>query len=85
MLIFFGAIWPHLICSSGTQYSRGPALSVLAEIIGPIVSTISIVIVLTILSEQDPLYDEHVKPYLFTSHMLAWKGFFYSKATQMGP
>ena len=61
-------------------------MSVLAEnSIGPIVSTISIVIVLTILSEMKiPLYDEHVKPFLFTSHMLAWKGFFYSKADPSG-
>lgn len=56
-------------------------LSVFAEnSIGPIVSTISMVIVFTILSEmQIPLYDRTVKPFLFTSHMLAWKGFFYSK------
>lgn len=61
-------------------------LSVFAEnSIGPIVSTISIVIVLTILSEMKiPLYDNTVKPYLFTSHMLAWKGFFYSKADADG-
>jgi ABC-2 type transport system permease protein len=61
-------------------------LSVFAEnSIGPIVSTISIVIVLTILSEMKiPLYDNTVKPYLFTSHMLAWKGFFYSKANGDG-
>jgi ABC-2 type transport system permease protein len=61
-------------------------LSVFAEnSIGPIVSTISIVIVLTILSEMKiPLYDNSVKPYLFTSHMLAWKGFFYSKANADG-
>lgn len=61
-------------------------LSVLAEnAIGPIVATISIVIVLTILSEMKiPIYDDTVKPYLFTSHMLAWKGFFYSKATADG-
>ena len=61
-------------------------LSVLAEnSIGPIVATISIVIVLTILSEMKiPMYDDTVKPYLFTSHMLAWKGFFYSKATDEG-
>ena len=61
-------------------------LSVFAEnSIGPIVSTISIVIVLTILSEMKiPLYDNTVKPYLFTSHMLAWKGFFYSKANDQG-
>ncbi|HEY8734361.1 MAG TPA: ABC transporter permease subunit [Puia sp.] len=53
--------------------------------IGPIVSTISIVIVFTILSEmQIPLYDRTVKPFLFTSHMLAWKGFFYSKIDGSG-
>jgi ABC-2 type transport system permease protein len=61
-------------------------LSVFAEnSIGPIVSTISIVIVLTLLSEmQIPLYDRTVKPYLFTSHMLAWKGFFYTKVDASG-
>jgi ABC-2 type transport system permease protein len=61
-------------------------LSVFADnSIGPIVSTISIVIVLTILSEMKiPLYDSTVKPYLFTSHMLAWKGFFYSRANSEG-
>ncbi|HEY4285538.1 MAG TPA: ABC transporter permease [Puia sp.] len=61
-------------------------LSVFAEnSIGPIVSTISIVIVLTILSEMRiPLYDNTVKPWLFTSHMLAWKGFFYSKSDGQG-
>jgi len=57
-------------------------LSVFAEnSIGPIVSTISNCGGLNHLSEMKiPLYDNTVKPYLFTSHMLAWKGFFYSKA-----
>lgn len=61
-------------------------LSVFAEnSIGPIVSTISIVIVLTILSEMRiPLYDNTLKPWLFTSHMLAWKGFFYSQSNGEG-
>src|SRR3984885_2790881 len=61
-------------------------LSVFAEnSIGPIVSTISIVIVFTILSEmQIPMYDRTVKPYLFTSHMLGWKGFFYLKTDAGG-
>lgn len=61
-------------------------LSVFAEnSIGPIVSTISIVIVFTILSEmQIPVYDESVKPWLFTSHMLAWKGFFIRNRTVKG-
>lgn len=54
-------------------------LSVFAEnSIGPIIATMSIVIVFTILSEFNiPLYDKNVKPYLFTTHMVAWKGFFY--------
>jgi ABC-2 type transport system permease protein len=61
-------------------------LSVFAEnSIGPIVSTISIVIIFTILSEmQIPLYDRTIKPFLFTSHMLAWKGFFYCKVDAGG-
>ena len=33
---------------------------------------------------QIPLYDRTVKPYLFTSHMLGWKGFFYLKTDAEG-
>ncbi len=57
-------------------------LSVFAEnSIGPIIATMSIIIVFTILSEFNiPLYDKTVKPYLFTTHMVAWKGFFYVQA-----
>lgn len=61
-------------------------LSVFAEnAIGPIIATMSIVIVFTILSEMNiPFYDNTVKPWLFTTHMVAWKGFFYVKATDDG-
>lgn len=61
-------------------------LSVFAEnAIGPIIATMSIVIVFTILSEMNiPIYDTTIKPYLFTSHMVAWKGFFYVKANAEG-
>lgn len=61
-------------------------LSVFAEnSIGPIVATMSIVIVLTILSEMNiPIYDKTIRPYLFTTHMVAWKGFFYVKSTEEG-
>ena len=54
-------------------------LSVLSDnSIGPIVATVAIIIVFTIMSEmQIPIYDKTVKPYLFTTHMLGWKGFFY--------
>lgn len=52
-------------------------LSIFAEnSIGPIVTTMSIIIVCTILTTLDlPLF-ERIKPFLFTSHMLGWKGFF---------
>lgn len=44
--------------------------------IGPIVTTMSVIIVCTILSTMDlPLFNL-IKPYLFTSHILGWKGFF---------
>jgi ABC-2 type transport system permease protein len=61
-------------------------LSVFAEnAIGPIIATMSIVIVFTILSEMNiPIYDRTIKPYLFTSHMVAWKGFFYVKTDADG-
>jgi ABC-2 type transport system permease protein len=52
-------------------------LSLFAEnSIGPIIATMSIVIVCTILNSLGlPLFDA-VKPWLFTTHMLGWKGFF---------
>lgn len=54
-------------------------LSALSEnSIGPIVATVCIIIVCTLISEmQIPLYDKYLKPYLFTTYMLGWKGFFY--------
>lgn len=52
-------------------------LSIYAEnSIGPIVSTMSVIIVFTILSTLDiPIFNA-IKPYLFTTHMIGWKGFF---------
>lgn len=44
--------------------------------IGPIISTMGIVIVLTVLTNLElPLF-QMIKPYLFTTHMIGWKGFF---------
>jgi ABC-2 type transport system permease protein len=52
-------------------------LSVFAEnSIGPIIATMSIVIVFTILTSMDIPFFNHLKPFLFTNHMLNWKGFF---------
>lgn len=51
--------------------------------IGPIVATVCVIIVFTILTEmQIPFYDNTIKPYLFTTHMLGWKGFFYVKGNE---
>jgi ABC-2 type transport system permease protein len=51
--------------------------------IGPIVATVCVIIVFTILTQmQIPLYDDTIKPWLFTTHMLGWKGFFYVKGTE---
>jgi ABC-2 type transport system permease protein len=51
--------------------------------IGPIVATVCVIIVFTVLTQmQIPFYDETVKPYLFTTHMLGWKGFFYVKGIE---
>jgi ABC-2 type transport system permease protein len=47
--------------------------------IGPIVATISVIIVTTILSTMSiPLFNV-IKPYLFTTHMVTWKEFFDEK------
>ena len=67
-----------LICVAALAFM----LSVFSDnSIGPIVITVCIIIVFTILTQmQIPFYDETIKPYLFTTHMLGWKGFFYVKA-----
>ena len=52
-------------------------LSLFAEnSIGPIMATMSIIIVFTILNSLNLPVFNAVKPYLFTTHMLGWKGFF---------
>jgi ABC-2 type transport system permease protein len=51
--------------------------------IGPIIACVCVIILFTILTQmQIPFYDETIKPYLFTTHMLAWKGFFYVKGQE---
>jgi ABC-2 type transport system permease protein len=52
-------------------------LSVFAEnSIGPIIAAMSVIIVSTILTTMDIPFFNAIKPYLFTNHMLNWKGFF---------
>ncbi len=53
--------------------------------IGPIITTICIVLVFTIVSNMNiPIIDEYFKPYLFTSYLVGWKGFFYIATNQEG-
>lgn len=54
-------------------------LSIFAEnSIGPIIATVCIVIVCTIISNINvPIIDKNLKPFLFTSYLVGWKGFFY--------
>jgi ABC-2 type transport system permease protein len=52
-------------------------LSIFADnSIGPIIATMSIVIVFTIMTSMDIPFFYAMKPFLFTNHMLNWKGFF---------
>ena len=77
MLAFcFAAI--GLICVAALAFM----LSVFSDnSVVPIVVTVCVIIVFTILTQlQIPFYDDTIKPYLFTTHMLGWKGFFYVKA-----
>lgn len=57
------------------------ALSILLSVfadnsIGPIVSTMGIILLFTIISNLGLPSFEPIKPWLLTSHMIAWKGFF---------
>jgi ABC-2 type transport system permease protein len=44
--------------------------------IGPIIASMSVIILFTILTTMDIPFFNNIKPYLFTNHMLNWKGFF---------
>lgn len=68
-----------------TVSAVGFFFSIFAEnSLGPIVATMSVIIVFTILTTLDiPLF-QSVKDYFFTSHMIAWKGFFEMKLNAEG-
>jgi ABC-2 type transport system permease protein len=53
-------------------------LSIFADnSIGPIIATVCIVLVCTIISNINvPIIDKNVRPFLFTSYLVGWKGFF---------
>jgi ABC-2 type transport system permease protein len=68
-----------------TVTAVGFFFSIFAEnSLGPIVATMSVIIVFTILTTLDiPLF-QSVKDFFFTSHMIAWKGFFEMKTDAEG-
>lgn len=63
-----------------TVAALGFFLSVFAEnSIGPIVTTMSIIVFFTVLGTLDLPVFRHFTPYLFTTHMITWKEFFDEK------
>lgn len=61
-------------------------LSIFAEnSIGPIIATVCIVIVCTIITNINvPVIERNLKPFLFTSYLVGWKGFFYIGTDDQG-
>jgi ABC-2 type transport system permease protein len=68
-------------CFAGLSMITVAALAFLFSVfaensIGPIIAAMSVVILFTILTTMDiPIFNA-MKPFLFTNHMLNWKGFF---------
>jgi ABC-2 type transport system permease protein len=59
--------------------------SVFAEnSVGPIIATMAVIIVFTILQTLDIPFFNATKPFLFTNHMLRWKDFFDMKVNAAG-
>lgn len=53
--------------------------------LGPIVATVCVVIVFTIVQQlQVPVFEQTINPWSFTTHMLGWKGFFYVEKNAEG-
>jgi ABC-2 type transport system permease protein len=68
-----------------TVAALGFFFSVFAEnSLGPIVATMSVIIVFTILTTLEIPTFERIKHFFFTSHMIAWKGFFEMKENTDG-
>jgi ABC-2 type transport system permease protein len=80
-LAAFGFAYAALSCVAALSFM----LSVFAEnSIGPIVTTMSIILVCTIISTMDlPLFTK-INPFLFTSYMTAWKGMFNMAVNENG-
>jgi len=73
----YGAAFAFAALAMTSVCALGLLLSVFADnSIGPVIGTMLVIIVLTVIANMGiPLFDA-VKPYFFTTHMIGWKGFF---------
>ena len=67
----FAILSMTVVCSLAILFS-----SLVENAIGPIVSTMAVIIIFIILSAFDVEILREIKPYLFTSYMLKWREFF---------
>jgi len=67
----FAILSMTVVCSLAILFS-----SLVENAIGPIVSTMAVIIIFIILSNFDVAILKEIKPYLFTSYMLDWREFF---------
>ena len=73
----FGAGFCVAFLSLLTVSSLSICLSAFAEnSIGPIVATMSVIILFKIIGSLDVTVFDTIKPYLFTTHMVSWRSFF---------
>ena len=72
----YAAAYGFAVLSMITVAALAFLFSVFAEnSIGPIIAAVSVIIVCTILTTMDIPFFNAMKPWLFTNHMLNWKGF----------
>jgi len=67
----FGILSMSVVCSLAIFFS-----SLVENAIGPIVSTMAVIIIFIILSAFDVAILREIKPYLFTNYILDWREFF---------
>ena len=67
----FAFLSMSVVCSLAMLFS-----SLVENAIGPIVSTMAVIIIFIILSAFDVAILRDIKPYLFTNYMLKWREFF---------
>jgi ABC-2 type transport system permease protein len=68
----FAVLSMSVVCSLAILFS-----SLVENAIGPIVSTMAVIIIFIILSAFDVQILRDIRPYLFTNYILQWREFFY--------